>query len=304
MTHDTTQFLDLLLAHTHRQEGFLTFTAIHPTADQPRPSRHVGIHPLNARKLITDLEALAAANRLGWGAYVAIALRRCDLGRWHRGTKEQLAGVPAVFVDIDEAPDVALPRLERLPAPSLVVSSGRGIHAYYWIKPAPIEAADRTIKAINQVVGGDPRMTVASSLRLPGTQNTKPAIQQPCRILHRDDHAHYALDAFPKLQSLPVPAPRLSTQRSDRLNPAVIQAVLDALCARYGARPKSATSRWYYARCPFPHQRDHVGSHFAFDVTTGAGNCFGRHGGLSLKTLCDVLQIDAKALGDLYLPPQ
>ncbi len=84
MHPDTSVFLAFLLAHT-QQEGFLTFTAIHPTEERQRPSRHVGIAPPNERKLIADLEALDAANQSGWGAYVGVALRDRDRGRTHRG---------------------------------------------------------------------------------------------------------------------------------------------------------------------------------------------------------------------------
>ena len=304
MNHETLAFLDLLLERSPEQEAeaYLTLTAIHPTEEKPRPSRHIRTNPLNHRKLIDDLEALDRANRSGWGSYFAVGLRNHDLGRWHRGGKEQLTALPAVFVDIDEPPDIALPRLERLPPASLVLSSGYGIHAYWLSEIHDLDAADNVIKAINQLVGGEKALNSASSMRLPGSTNNKPGRNTPCTILKRNDDLIYPLSSFPSLKIEPRQAPLLSSRTTrNHINPAVNQAVLDALYQRFQATPKSTGSRWHKALCPGGHRRDFCGSHFFYDSTAAAGNCFGRHGALPLKTLCDMLDIHANDLGGLYI---
>jgi hypothetical protein len=87
---------------------FLTLSAIHPDGDRPTPSRHVPLGDQVA--LDRAVEQLAEANRHGWGAYIGIATRQRDLGRWSRGGKSDLVVLPALFADLDE-PDEALIRL-------------------------------------------------------------------------------------------------------------------------------------------------------------------------------------------------
>ena len=87
MNTETLDFLEALFAPC--EQGFLTFTAIHPDGQHPTPSRHV---PVNDRACLTrTLDRLMAANEQGWGAYVAVATRKANLGRWRRGR----AGRPA-----------------------------------------------------------------------------------------------------------------------------------------------------------------------------------------------------------------
>ncbi|MEO8391609.1 MAG: hypothetical protein ABI700_01325 [Chloroflexota bacterium] len=304
MNPETLDFVTLLLDHYQGQEGYLTLTAIHPTADKPCPSRHIQTHPLNQRKLIADLTALDRANQRGWGAYFAVALRSTDLGRYQRGRKDQISALSALFVDIDQPPDIALPRLDLLPPASVVLSSGAGIHAYWFTHTDDLALADNKIKAINQRVGGDASINLASSMRLAGSLNTKPGRNTRCTLLRCDPRLIYPISRFPSLLPEAPPTPRRSSgaQRST-INPAVNAAVLHALYERYQGRPKNPHSHWHKALCPLGHQHDFPGSHFYYDDCAAAGNCFGRHGALPLKTLCPLLGIDFRELGGLYLSP-
>ena len=107
------------------QPAFLTLTAIHPDGDRPTPSRHV---PLDDTRLLEQaVSRLLAANQQGWGAYLGVAPRQHNLGRWSRGGKSDLAYLPALFVDIDD-PDIALLRLGWFDLPaSCILRSGRGL---------------------------------------------------------------------------------------------------------------------------------------------------------------------------------
>jgi hypothetical protein len=124
MNPDTLTFLEALFAPC--EQGFLTFTAIHPDGQHPTPSRHI---PLSDRACLTHtLERLTAANRAGWGAYIGVAPRRTDLGRWRRGRKENLLALPALFADIDRSPEIVLREIRNFqPAPSCIVASGQGV---------------------------------------------------------------------------------------------------------------------------------------------------------------------------------
>jgi hypothetical protein len=175
MNPETDVFLHDLFAHCIGPEKmFITLTAIHPSGVQPTPSRHI---PLGNRRAIEDAwRYLLVVNERGWGAYLGIGTRRGNLGRWSRGGKSDLAVLPAVFADLDQ-PDDALWRLTffDLP-PSCVVHSGHGYHAYWFLETPTTDfaTADRIIRGLADHLEGDKALSVAQSMRLVGTINTKP----------------------------------------------------------------------------------------------------------------------------------
>src|SRR5215510_8534135 len=169
MNAETETFIHDLFARcrTESQPLFLTFTAIHPDGDKPTPSRHVPLG--NAVALQFALTRLRKANERGWGAYVGIAPRKKDLGRWARGGKGDLVCLPALFVDIDE-PVLALPNLGWFDLPaSCILHSGRGYHAYWFLDPptADFLQADKLLRGLAQRLNGDNILTVVQSMRLP-----------------------------------------------------------------------------------------------------------------------------------------
>ncbi len=175
MNPDILAFLEALFAPC--EQGFLTFTAIHPDGQHPTPSRHV---PISDPACLTHtLERLIEANRAGWGAYVGIATRKTDLGRWRRGRKEDLLALPALFVDIDRPPELVLREIQDFqPAPSCIVASGRGVHLYFFLSHCSKDfvLTDLILHGLATVLHAD-RLTSAQSMRLVGTMNVK---------LHRD----------------------------------------------------------------------------------------------------------------------
>src|SRR5688572_33310158 len=133
MNHETEAFLNDLFARcpSQLQPAFLTLTAIHPDGDKPTPSRHVPLG--NHAALERAVSRLLRANAQGWGAFVGIAPRQRDFGRWGRGTKRDLVCLPALYVDID-APDHALIDLASFDLPpSCILQSGHGYHAYWFL---------------------------------------------------------------------------------------------------------------------------------------------------------------------------
>jgi hypothetical protein len=127
MYADTEAFIRGLFGRC-RQPAFLTLTAIHPDGNHPTPSQHISLG--DGKLLAQALDKLVAANHVGWGAYIDIAPRKTNLGRWSRGGKYDLSELPALFIDIDD-PHGALDRLLGFDLPpSCIVSSGRGYHAY------------------------------------------------------------------------------------------------------------------------------------------------------------------------------
>jgi hypothetical protein len=288
----------------------VTLTAIHPNGSQPTPSRHI---PLNqADDLHEALQRLQAANKLGWGAYFAVGLRRQGLGRWQRGGKNDILALPALFVDLDDHTPQALAKLRAfiLPPSCIADSGGGGFHAYWWLHEPTVELdrAKRMLQALTAYYSSD-ALSVAQSLRLPQTCNTKPYRGGLCYVIDFADH-HYTLADFEALLPMrdwPLRKPKkpyitaqtVHTVRPVRpLNPALIEAVVDALCRNYGGCRKE--NGYIAALCPCGHAHDLPGKHFNFDPTHGIGICFGRHGRILLKKLSAILGVQPADYGGLF----
>lgn len=299
MNADTLTFLKALFAPC--EQGFLTFTAIHPDGLHPTPSRHV---PFSDRAcLMRTLERLTAANRAGWGAYVAVAPRKTDLGRWRRGRKEDLLALPALFADIDRPPDVVLRELRDFqPAPSCIVASGRGVHLYFFLDRCCTDfaLADRVLQGLAAVLRAD-RMTSAQSMRLIGTMNVK-LHRDParCELIQLHPDRRYTLDDFLQYAVVPRKTPvlyhRLACKATGELNPCVVEA----LAEHFQALGFKANGTWLNGPCVYPehHQHRDARPSFGYNTATGYAHC---HvcGTLLTKDLCQVVGIDLADFGGL-----
>jgi DNA primase RepB-like protein len=307
MHPDTLAFLDVVFERCVplRSSARLTFTVIHPTSQQPTPSRHI---PLNNRSALLDtLQRLSDTNRMGWGAYFAVGLRQLGLSRWKRGGAAEVVALPAFYTDIDDPSEVTLTKLRaaKLP-PSVIVHSGGGYHAY-WLLDEPttdLGAARQVLQGLARTFGGD-GLSPAQSLRLPGTVNTKPERGGAlCHLVEISDR-HYRLSDFqPFIPPMSRPlarrsAPQVSYRTGSRtLNTELIHAITTVLYCDYAAREQR--SLWLAALCPCGHARDSPGAHFFWNPTIGCGRCHGRHGTLRLTELCSILGINAATYGGIY----
>ena len=82
------------------------------------------------------------------------------------------------------------------------------------------------------------------------------------------------------------------------LNPDLIRAVIDRLCASYNGYIKP--NGYVASLCPCGHAHDAPGQHFNFDPLHGVGLCFGRHGRMLLKDICAEIGINPADYGGLY----
>lgn len=309
MRDETSLFLRYLLSHCapFQDTTCLTFTAMHPDGAHPCPSRHVRI---DDSALINDaVEHLYAANALGWGGYVAVGLRRSDLSRWQRGGADDVVALPALFVDVDDPSAETMKMLRDFrPTPSCIVHSGGGYHAYWWLEDPPTKVGllYPLLHALRAKLGGD-ALSVAHSLRLPGTVNTKPERSGAvCRLIDLREES-YPLADFEPLLEKPVPAPVAPPQNSQSihetadqvLNPDLISGV-SAAFAQQGYRRRGD---WLNGRCIFPERHTHGDRHpsFGFNTRTGYGFCF-VCGSMLLKDLCDVLGVQPAAYGGICCP--
>ncbi|MBI5668415.1 MAG: hypothetical protein HZC41_10450 [Chloroflexi bacterium] len=253
-----------------------------------------------------------AANGLGWGAYFAVGLRQKGMGRWRRGGKNDILALPALFVDLDDHTQSALTNLRAFPLPPscIVDSGGGGFHAYWWLCQPTIEL-DRArcmLQGLTVYFSSD-TLSVAQSLRLPNTHNTKPNRGGLCHVLDLADQ-HYTLADFEALLPMsdgqrrkpekPYITPQtVHTVHPGRpLNPTLIEVVIHRLCREYGGYRKE--NGYVAALCPCGHTHDAPGKHFNFDPTHGIGICFGRHGRILLKDLCTILGIQPTDYGGLF----
>jgi RepB DNA-primase from phage plasmid len=302
MHADTLLFLDRLFNRCKDVPAAITLTAIHPDGRHRTPSRHIPVR--QSEPMDKALDALDAANVQGWGAYVALGLRHPGLTRWQRGGLSDVVVLPALFVDIDNDSEVVQQRLMTSSlTPSLLVHSGGGYHAYWFLnEPTPdLDFADRILEGLATYFGGD-RLSPAASLRLPGTHNTKPGRNGVlCHLVHHTD-CDYRLNDFGRFiqrEAVPPAATHGQTLNGERrLNPEVIEAVVHRLYCDYRAR--KARGGWIPALCPCGHARDSPGAHFSFNPDIGCGRCHGRHGTLRLTDLCSLLGMDAAAYGGIF----
>jgi hypothetical protein len=287
-------FFEKLLARcTAFHHTYLTFTVIHPNGKHPTPSRHIRLN--DACEIQDAFTRLDEANALGWGAYFAVGLRRSGLTRWKRGGAADVVALPALFVDVDEPSSEALARLQCAQLqPSCIVASGGGYHAYWWLDEptTDLNTARLFLCGLAMAFGGD-RLSVAQSLRVVGSVNTKPSrLNALCRLIELHDH-RYTLQDFAVY--LPNPASESARQHS-QLNTSYIPSadlianVTRALLQRGGR----LRGDWINGTCPFPERHKHGDRHssFGFNTRTGYGFC---HvcGSLLLRDLCPALEIPA-----------
>jgi len=300
MHPETETFLQALFARCDRsaENAYITLTAIHPRGDLPTPSHHI---PLGKPDLLANhLERLQRANEMGWGAYVGVATRRSGLGRWSRGGKAELIELPALFTDIDD-PGPALWNVTFFPIrPSILVHSGRGYHAY-WLLDTPttdFQQADLILKGLAERLGGDSVLSVAQSMRLPGTINNKAGRENAlCHLVDYAPERRYHLAEFSRLTPTQPesfrwhkPPTNRSIFHNEALEP-VIDAVTAAVLQILDGHPRQ--NGFIAARCPLPHHVDRPGMHFSYNSTSGVGFCFGKHGKLALQEMCELLGVSS-----------
>ena len=292
-SHDErSAFFDALLARcTDYRSTCLTLTAIHPDGKHPTPSRHIRLDDTPA--LNDAFVRLDAANALGWGAYFAVGLRRSRLTRWKRGGAADVVALPALFVDVDDLSAEALARLRCATlAPSSIVASGGGYHAYWWLDEptTDVNTARLLLRGLAAALDGD-RLSVAQSLRVVSSVNTKPSRRNaPCRLIELHER-RYCINDFTAY--MPRPVPRATSQHIQSTTPYVpstelIAHVTHALMGRGG----KLRGDWVNGACPFPEHHKHGDRQpsFGFNTRSGYGFC---HvcGSLLLKDLCPALNI-------------
>lgn len=149
------------------------------------------------------------ADRAGHDVYFGV-LRRRNRG----GTAADVVShAPVLWADVDPYKEACADGLRPFPeliqgslaavlnfpiAPSIIVDSGHGIHAYWLLRDAaPVADASLAMKGIAKDIGGDHTHDPARILRVPSTYNYKdPDNAVPVRLLRLDTTRRYRFSDF------------------------------------------------------------------------------------------------------------
>lgn len=185
-------------------DGYLEVRAI---SEHARPRQFFPALPLPARFGWERLERLNETHSL---------TVRMAVSSQPRSDAIYFTHLPALWVDVDGQADERA--LERLPLPpSLVVSSGSGLHAY-WLLASPLSigstrergAARDLLRALARAAGGDEAVCdVARVMRLAGSVNrkTKYAPSYPVARICAQRPERYHVDALRAAFALWLPLP-------------------------------------------------------------------------------------------------
>jgi hypothetical protein len=176
--------------------------------DAPRPQQRV-----------VTLEQVLALRYMAWltfendnGANIYVSANPLRAGSRKR-TKECIASVRHLYIDIDEDGDARLAALrasDQVPAPTTILSTSPGKYQALWrVAGFDFEHQEQMLKLIAQAFGGDPACTDCNRvLRIPGFYNRKyspahrVAVEYPADATY--DPADFRLDNVTGSSVLPL----------------------------------------------------------------------------------------------------
>ena len=212
-------------------------------------------------------------NLMGPPGSLLEALRRLE-NNWHiwrsvptyleRRAKANALVVPALWCDVDPPHEISAERLRHwrklayerltgcLPPPSMVVDSGRGLHAYWLLRPpVRLEGPDRerladgvvsANRSLAVLLDGDNVSDLARVMRLPGSVNPKNGA--PCRLLEDGGPRYRFEDLHQRLARLVPDVPK--TERARRPRPEKVSTLVlpspDVPVKRGRGRPPKAVT--------------------------------------------------------------
>jgi hypothetical protein len=176
--------------------------------DAPRPQQRV-----------VTVEQVLAPRYMAWlnlendnAANVYVSANPLHAGSRNR-TKECIASVRHIYIDIDEDGDARLAALrasDLVPTPTAIISTSPGKYQALWrIAGFDFERQEQTLKLIAQAFGGDPACTDRNRvLRIPGFLNRKyspahpVAVEYPADAIYGPSDFHLENIEFPSMLPL------------------------------------------------------------------------------------------------------
>jgi hypothetical protein len=178
---------------------WLELRCIHPETGEVRT---LWTEPGNNKQREAIFKQADKLNAEGYGVYFAPCLRREK-----KGSADSAAWVPALWIDIDSTDQRDLAKLKAFnPAPSFIIASGGGWHAY-WLLDEPFlletdedkQRVAHILHGLFKVLDGDEAYvkSVASVMRLPDSINTKPDRDGAMvQVMDWHPHRRYGLSSF------------------------------------------------------------------------------------------------------------
>jgi len=154
---------------------------------------------------IVTVEQVLAPRYMAWlnfendnGANIYVSANPLIAGSRKR-TKECIASVRHIYVDIDEDGDARLATLrasDQLPTPTAVISTSPGKYQALWrVTGFDFEHQEEMLKLIAQAFGGDPACTDRNRvLRVPGFLNQKYSPAHPVAVEYPADAVYTPTD--------------------------------------------------------------------------------------------------------------
>lgn len=248
--NDTEQFLRLL--YQDMPDGWLEITYINP--ETGKLGFDWARFPLDIQD--TSFERLHRWNDNGYGVYVGMAARR-ERKEHGRGKQQDATYISHLWCDIDDCePNEGADRLCDFPmCPSIIVSSGGGVHGY-WLFESPLAVTEETFQPIRRALhglamlsgkGGDPVVRdLARVMRVPGFMNTKRGVM--CSLMDAYDtrwtwsKLHAAFARYAPLEP-PKVTREIPASARDKQIPPWIQAWLNE------TTPQGQRNKTLYTHC-------------------------------------------------------
>ena len=175
--------------------------------------------PARTQQRVVTLEQALAPHYLGWlahenqgGANVYVAANPLRSGSRKR-TKESIASVRHLYLDIDEDGDARLAALrasDAVPPASAILSTSPNKYQVFWrVEGFDFEQQELTLKRLGIAFGGDPACTDCNRvLRIPGFANRKYSPAYPVGVEYGSESiwspADFRLDSIVDPASLPL----------------------------------------------------------------------------------------------------
>jgi len=189
--------------------GFLELRTFH----ESKPNRPVFL-PFN--EAVYGIGSKLSTFKSGTDIYFGVSIRKTS----ENGKKENCLYLPALYIDIDvgktghNKPSFFSSKAEAISHltninlnPSVIVDSGHGLHIY-WLLNKPllldkdsIKDAERLMKHLELLCGGDSVKDVSRILRVPFTTNWKTAEGVSSRIINSNYNIRYSLSEIKELIS-------------------------------------------------------------------------------------------------------
>jgi len=153
---------------------------------------------LRPQQRVVTVEQVLAPRYMAWlnfendnGANVYVSANPLHSGSRKR-TKECIASVRHIYIDIDEDGDARLAVLrasDLVPTPTAIISTSPGKYQALWrVAGFDFERQEQTLKLIAQAFGGDPACTDRNRvLRVPGFLNRKYSPAHPVTVEYPAD---------------------------------------------------------------------------------------------------------------------